>query len=52
MVWHGMKVHHQAISYLNPGQTPVMEADQPFFSLAKKFSGSFHRQIMGRTPIW
>ena len=36
MVWHGMKVIHQETNYINPGQTPVMEADQPLFTLAKQ----------------
>ena len=36
MVWHGLKVIRQAINYINPGQTPVMEVDQPLFTLAKK----------------
>ena len=30
------KVICQAINYINPGQTPVMEVDQPLFTLAKK----------------
>ncbi len=41
MVWHGMTVLHRAISYLNPGQTPVMVADQPLFTLAKKLQWKF-----------
>jgi hypothetical protein len=41
MVWHGVKVHHQAINYINPDQTPVMEADQPLFTLAKKLQWKF-----------
>ncbi len=41
MIWHGMKVLRQAISYLNPGQTPVMVADQPLFTLAKKLQWKF-----------
>ena len=36
MVWHGMKIIRNAINHINPGQTPVMEADQPLFTLAKK----------------
>ena len=41
MVWHGMKVLHQAISNINPGQTPVMVADQPLFTLAKKLQWKY-----------
>ena len=36
MVWHGMKIIRKAINYINPGQIPVMEADQPRFTLARK----------------
>ena len=31
-----MKVIRQATNYINPGQTPVMKADQPLFALAKQ----------------
>ena len=41
MVWHGMTVLYRAISYLNPGQTPVMVADEPLFTLAKKLQWKF-----------
>ena len=30
------KFIRQAINYINQGQTPVMEVDQPLFTLAKK----------------
>ena len=36
MVWHEMKVLSQAINNINPGQTPVIVADQSLFTLAKK----------------
>ena len=36
MVWHAMKIIRDATAHINPGQTPVMEADQPLFTLAKK----------------
>ena len=36
MVWHWMKVLCQAINNINSGQTPVMVADQPLFTLAEK----------------
>ena len=35
MVKHGMDVQKQAIEYLNPGQIPVTNFDQPLFALAK-----------------
>ena len=41
MVWHGMKVLRQAINNINPGQTPVMVADQPLFTLAKKLQWKY-----------
>lgn len=47
MVWHGMKVLRRAIAYLNPGQTPVMVADQPLFTLAKKLQWKFPQSEHG-----
>ena len=41
MAWHAMKLLREAINHLNPGQTPVMVADQPLFTLAKKFQWKF-----------
>eukprot|EP00733_Pompholyxophrys_punicea_P000439 Pompholyxophrys_punicea_v1_NODE_121_length_3355_cov_8.294759.p1 type:complete len:312 gc:universal NODE_121_length_3355_cov_8.294759:1498-2433(+) len=35
MVKHGMTVIKKAIQFLNSGQIPVMEVDQPLFALAK-----------------
>eukprot|EP00732_Lithocolla_globosa_P004892 Lithocolla_globosa_v1_NODE_4732_length_1377_cov_11.537415.p1 type:complete len:225 gc:universal NODE_4732_length_1377_cov_11.537415:664-1338(+) len=35
MTKHGMEVIKKAIQFLNPGQIPVMECDQPLFALAK-----------------
>lgn len=35
MVKHGMDVLRQSITFLNPGQIPVMAVDQPLFALAK-----------------
>ena len=36
MIHHAMLLIQQQTKYLNPGQTPVMTADQPLFALAKK----------------
>ncbi|KAL7395746.1 hypothetical protein ABVT39_022389 [Epinephelus coioides] len=47
MAWHAMKVLRQTISYLNPGQTPVMVADQPLFTLAKKLQWKFPLAELG-----
>ena len=35
MVKHGMKVLHEAIQFLNPGQLPVIALDAPLYALAK-----------------
>ena len=47
MVWHGMKIIRQATNYINPGQTPVMEVDQPLFTLAKQLQWNFPRSEIG-----
>ena len=36
MIWHSMDVIKAAIQHLNPGQTPVLAADQPLYALAKE----------------
>ena len=36
MIRHSMDIVKAAIQYLNPGQTPVLAADQPLYALAKK----------------
>ena len=41
MVFHGMNIIAAATKQLNPGQTPVMVADQPLFTLAKKIQLKF-----------
>ncbi|CAB3987893.1 Hypothetical predicted protein [Paramuricea clavata] len=35
MVKHGMDVIWQAVTFLNPGQVPIITVDQPLFALAK-----------------
>ena len=35
MVKHGMDVLRQAITFLNPGQIPVITVDQPLFAITK-----------------
>lgn len=47
MAWHAMKVLCEAINYLNPGQTPVIVADQPLFTLAKKLQWKFPQTELG-----
>ena len=36
MIHYAMLLIHQQTEYLNPGQTPIMTADQPLFALAKE----------------
>ena len=36
-----MKVTEQAVTFLNPGQTPVMAMDQPLFALAKQLQWKY-----------
>lgn len=35
MMEHSMKVVAKAVQHLNPGQTPVMVADQPLYAMCK-----------------
>lgn len=51
MAWQAMKVLHQAISYLNPGQTLVMVADQPLITLEKKFQWKFPQTEIGKDSL-
>ena len=36
MICHTMDVVIKAVTYLNPGQTPVLACDQPIYAMAKK----------------
>ena len=36
MICHTMDVVVKAVTYLNPGQTPVLACDQPMYAMAKK----------------
>ena len=36
MIRHSMDIVKAAVQHLNPGQTPVLAADQPLYALAKK----------------
>ena len=47
LAWHATRFLHQAITYLNPGQTPVMSADQPLFALAKKLQWTYPESKLG-----
>ena len=48
MVWHGMKVLRQAINNIDPGQTPVMVANQRLFTLAKKLQWKYPHTEHGK----
>ena len=37
MIKHSMDIVKTSVQYLNPGQIPVVTADQPLFALAKQF---------------
>ncbi len=43
MMKHGMSIIQQATKHLNPGQIPVVTADQPLFALAKKIQWSLKK---------
>ena len=36
MIKHSMDIVKRAVQYLNPGQVPVLAADQPLYALAKQ----------------
>jgi len=41
MIYHAMNVVKAVVDYLNPGQVPILVADQPLFFLAKKIQWNF-----------
>ena len=45
MVFHAMKVAEQAVTFLNPGQTPVMAMDQPLSALAKQLQWKYRDDV-------
>ena len=45
MVYHGMKITKAVTAHLNLGQTPIMEADQPIYTLAKKMQLAFPEEF-------
>ena len=46
MIFHAMNVVKAVVSNLNPGQVPVLVADQPLFVIAKKIQWNYP-QILG-----
>ena len=47
MAWHAMKILRTTTKYLKTNQTPVMVADQPLFSRAKKSNGNSLKHNLG-----
>ena len=41
MILHNMNSVKTVVAYLNPGQTPVLTADQPLYALAKLIQWNF-----------
>ena len=41
MIYHAMNVVKAVVAHLHPGQVPVIVADQPLYSLAKKIQWNF-----------
>ena len=41
-IMHCMKIIKRTTEYLNPGQTPVIVADQPLFTIAKRLQWEYH----------
>ena len=41
MIRHSMDIIKAAVQHLNPGQTPIVAADQPLYALAKKIQWSW-----------
>ena len=50
-VWHAMKMLRLAINQINPGQTPVVEADQPLYTLAKKLQWKYPETDQGEDSL-
>ena len=45
MIKHSMNIVQAAIQNLNPGQVPVLTADQPLFALAKQIQWTWPNQF-------
>ncbi len=41
MIKHSMTLVQAIVKYLNPGQVPVLAADQPLYALAKQIQWSW-----------
>ena len=51
MAFHTMKVICKAIQYINPGQSPVITADQPLYTLAKKLQWKHHNSEISEESL-
>ena len=49
---HCMSTIRRATAYLNPGQTPIMVADQPLYTLSKRLHWNFVIHILVKTNSW
>ena len=47
MMKHAMILDKNGISFLNPGQTPVIGADQPLYSILKQLQWQFPESELG-----
>ena len=47
MIKHSMTIVQAAIQHLNPGQVPILTADQPLFALAKQIQWTWPNQFGG-----
>ena len=52
MAWHAMKILRTTTKYLKTIQTPVMVADQPLFSLAKKSNENSLKHNLVKNLSW
>lgn len=50
MIKHSMQIVQHLTGQLNPGQTPVLTADQPLFALGKEIQWSWP-EILGEDQI-
>ena len=45
MIKHSMTIVQATVQHLNPGQVPVLTADQPLFALAKQIQWTWPNQL-------
>ena len=52
MIMHAMRLIKQSISFLNPGQIPVVALDQPLYAIAKKYNGHGQMNLGKIILLW